>query len=276
MNILSNKRYHQANEQRYHQQSAPQSKPGKVEIGENYYNEEEDAVDRDEFYGTLADRFDSADGKELYRELHSLLKKNHRSLGYKDARRHLYGEIDRRPDGGLYYLYSGEGPKEEEQVKEPARHRLGNYNCEHVVPQSWFQKDSVPKSDLHHLFTEQVQCNGSRANYPLEETVDGESLPQCGLVQNEGEQSFEPHAGKGEVARATLYFITRYPGEVGDSSHETQLEDIQQLIEWHEKYPVSDYERHRNDTIEDVQGNRNPFIDYPELARKVDFSQGVG
>ncbi|MCA9777325.1 MAG: endonuclease, partial [Candidatus Eremiobacteraeota bacterium] len=65
-------------------------------------------------------------------------------------------------------------------------------------------------------------------------------------------------------------------GEVGDASHETQKHDLQQLLEWHEQYPVTDYERHRNDAIEDVQGNRNPFIDFPELARKVDFSEGFG
>ena len=52
--------------------------------------------------------------------------------------------------------------------------------------------------------------------------------------------------------------------------------NLQQLLQWHEQYPVTDYERHRNDAIEDVQGNRNPFIDFPELAKKVDFSQGFG
>ena len=223
----------------------------------------------------MKDSFDSGDGQAIYRDLNKLLSKNHRSLGYKEARKHLYGHVDRRPDGGLYYLYSGDGIKNESEFTEPAKHNLGNYNCEHVVPQSWFQKASTPKSDLHHLFTEQVQCNGSRGNYPLNET-EGETLPACGIVDHNGAQTFEPKAGKGEVARATLYFITRYPGEVGDSAHETQKHDLQQLLQWHEQYPVTDYERHRNDAIEDVQGNRNPFIDFPELAKKVDFSQGFG
>jgi len=110
----------------------------------------------------------------------------------------------------------------------------------------------------------------------LEETVGGETLPQCGIVQHDGDKSFEPFAGKGEVARATMYFVTRYPGKVGDSRNETQFEDFQQLLKWHKEYPVTDFERHRNDTIEEIQGNRNPFIDYPELAEKVDFSQGFG
>lgn len=63
---------------------------------------------------------------------------------------------------------------------------------------------------------------------------------------------------------------------MGDRSSETQASDLQQLLKWHKEYPVTDYERHRNDTIEEVQGNRNPFIDFPELAEKVDFTQGIG
>lgn len=259
----------------YHEQRMQTSPVDKVKLGQDYYDEEGDAADRDAFYASVKDSFDSGDGQAIYRDLNKLLSKNHRSLGYKEARKHLYGHVDRRPDGGLYYLYSGDGIKNEAEFTEPAKHNLGNYNCEHVVPQSWFQKASTPKSDLHHLFTEQVQCNGSRGNYPLDET-EGETLPACGIVDHNGAQTFEPKAGKGEVARATLYFITRYPGEVGDSAHETQKHDLQQLLQWHEQYPVTDYERHRNDAIEDVQGNRNPFIDFPELAKKVDFSQGFG
>ncbi len=105
-----------------------------------------------------------------------------------------------------------------------------------MVPQSWFNKKGTPRGDLHHLFTEEVQCNGSRGNYPIGEIENGETLPSCGIVQHDGpRQGFEPHGGKGEVARATLYFITRYPGEVGDRSSETQASDLQQLLKWHKE-----------------------------------------
>jgi endonuclease G, mitochondrial len=267
--------HHQVSQQHI-QRMQVRTPVGGVGIGENYYDEVGDAADRDEFYRPVQDTFEHGSGEELYRDLNKLLSQSHRPLGYGEARRHLYGQVDKRPDGNLYYLYSGEGPKNESEVKDPTQQNLGNYNCEHVVPQSWFSKQSTPKADLHHLFTEQIQCNGSRGNYPLEETVGGESIPQCGIVQHDGEKSFEPNAGKGEVARATMYFVTRYPGKVGDTRNETQLEDFQQLLKWHKEYPVTDFERHRNDTIEDVQGNRNPFIDFPELAEKVDFSQGFG
>lgn len=33
------------------------------------------------------------------------------------------------------------------------------------------------------------------------------------------------------------------------------------------------YERHRNEAIAEIQGNRNPFIDVPEWANAVDFER---
>lgn len=244
-----------------------------VGIGQDYYDEVGDAAERDQYYSSVEDVISQGDGEEIFSSLHRLVSKGSKNLSYREARRHLYKTIDRRPDGALYYLYSGDGPKTEEQVKEPNRRRLGNYNCEHVVPQSWFQKRRPMKSDLHHLFTEQTRCNSSRANYNLTEVEGARNLPSCGIVDHPG-QEFEPNAGKGEVARATMYFLVRHPGLVGDKGVETKPADIDQLLKWHKEYPVSDYELHRNETIQDVQGNRNPFIDFPELAEKVDFRHG--
>lgn len=238
---------------------------------DDYYDEVGDAADRDRYYAGVKDSFATASGTELYQSLNKLISSGTRDLGYKQARQELYSEIDRRPDGNLYYLYSGEGPKNESEVKEIVPRELGNYNCEHVVPQSWFNKSHPMKADLHHLFTEEIQCNGSRGNLEFEELETGQEIPSCGTL-NPGD-SFEPGAGKGEVARATLYFVTRHPGYVGDG-RETNLADVETLLQWHRQYPVTDYERHRNDKIEEVQGNRNPFIDFPELAEKVDFSKG--
>ncbi|HOV84635.1 MAG TPA: T9SS type A sorting domain-containing protein, partial [Paludibacteraceae bacterium] len=44
------------------------------------------------------------------------------------------------------------------------------------------------------------------------------------------------------------------------------------LLEWSRNDPVSDKETNRNDGINIIQENRNPFIDYPEL---VDFIWGT-
>ncbi len=48
------------------------------------------------------------------------------------------------------------------------------------------------------------------------------------------------------------------------------------LLEWHETFLVSTYERHPNARIHARQGNRNPFIDSPEWAGKVPLARGLG
>jgi len=247
-----------------------------TQIGADYYNEVEDAQDRQDYYAGVADRFESSDGDEIFQSLHRLLNATHRPPGELPGET-LYSRVDRRPDGALYPLYGGEGPKNEEEVRERNTRDLEGYNLEHVVPKAWFDAKNPMRDDLHHLFTEERKCNSDRGDLPLRE-VEGnlKELPQCGLMQTTHGKAFEPLAGKGEAARAILYFVTRYPGEVGDRRGEMDRSDLPRLLEWHRQYPVSDYERHRNETIQDIQGNRNPFIDFPELAEKVDFRAGFG
>jgi endonuclease I len=91
----------------------------------------------------------------------------------------------------------------------------------------------------------------------------------CGRREDEG---FEPAAGKGPVARATLYFLLLYPGLVGDTPRELTADRLAILLEWHGDEPISVYEQHRNFAIAELQGNRNPLIDHPEWATQLDFA----
>ena len=43
----------------------------------------------------------------------------------------------------------------------------------------------------------------------------------------------------------------------------------EKLMEWNEMDPVSDVEKLRNNTVQKIQGNRNPFVDYPDLVNKI-------
>lgn len=76
------------------------------------------------------------------------------------------------------------------------------------------------------------------------------------------EGKFEPEYGKGIVARAVFYFAVRYK----DGFRMEDKMDLELLLRWHEEHPVDVYERHRNAAIQELQGNRNPFIDFPERA----------
>ena len=44
---------------------------------------------------------------------------------------------------------------------------------------------------------------------------------------------------------------------------------MKMILEWNELDPVDEWEMQRNDVTEGYQGNRNPFIDHPELAREI-------
>ncbi len=78
------------------------------------------------------------------------------------------------------------------------------------------------------------------------------------------------------MARSTLYFLLRYPRQIGDQSRELQADRLPILLDWHKANPPDEYERHRNAAIFEKQGNRNPLIDHPEWAEKIDFEMGMG
>jgi len=145
------------------------------------------------------------------------------------------------------------------------------YNCEHVVPQSWFNRQQPMRGDLHHLFACEASCNSFRSNYAYSDFADFEEVirTDCGKLQK---HKFEPSAGKGAVARATLYFLLRYPGVINLDQYEFDQGRLAILLDWHERFPVTVYEKHRNMAIFGKQGNRNPLIDFPEIARRIDFT----
>ena len=145
------------------------------------------------------------------------------------------------------------------------------YNCEHVVPQSWFGKREPMRGDLHHLFACEPDCNSFRGNTPYFDFPDyGEAIrSDCGR-REPGE--FEPAHGKGAAARATLYFLLWYPGVVRQYGER----HLQTLLAWHAADPPGDWERHRNAAIFEKQGNRNPLIDHPQWGAEIAWTEGLG
>jgi endonuclease G, mitochondrial len=266
--------------------------------GRVYYSQVNDEQDRQVYYPDLDAMADS----RLYDELSDLIARTHTTtLNYKKARlTHLYPWIDRRDvkNRELRGIYSNKvfdtlevirneiamerqreaalrkqleafGPPEPEFLEElEAAHP---FNCEHVVPQSWFNKRKQPKTDLHHLFTCEWGCNSFRSNHAYFDFSQEAYRDNCG---ENADGKFEPKHGKGAVARATLYFLLRYPGEISDSKKEMPIDRLSTLIEWAKSDKVDRWERHRNAEIFKVQGNRNPLIDFPELVARINFSRG--
>ncbi len=238
----------------------------------SYYDEGADKKAKIEYYGKLPRGLSA---KQLFEHFHKLVRDTHtKKLAYKPAI-YVYPWVDLQEDLTLVNLYSGEATQPEVlieadfEVDNSELESRGMYNCEHVVPQSWFDKKNPQKGDLHHLFACTPDCNSFRGNIPYVEFPDWEEkvMDNCG---NREALGFEPKRAKGIVARATLYFMLRYP-EVSGVPYKAAT--LNNLLAWHLEEPPSLYEFHRNAAIEELQGNRNPFIDFPKLASKIDFGK---
>jgi endonuclease I len=265
-----------------------------------YYDEAADAIDRERYFSHIDP---SVSPDALYAALSALTRTTHRTtLDYAPAT-HLYPDVDLHPDGSIVSIYSARMLDPEALIRADAeieRSRrialqslaasrtlssedltvlMGRieealpFNCEHVVPQSWFAKRLPMKGDLHHLFACEIKCNELRANTPyFDFTPDDVGRPDCGRAEV---GRFEPVGGKGQVARATLYFLLRYPGEIDDNEREYTRDRLSVLLRWHREHEVTLHERHRNRTIAGKQGNRNPLVDHPEWAERIDWTNGL-
>ncbi len=167
------------------------------------------------------------------------------------------------------------------------------YNREHTVPLSWFSGSTStngPATDYLHIFPTDKVVNATRSNYIYGEVATATSTSangsKLGSSANAGFSGpvFEPiNEYKGDVARAFLYFVTRYqdnmPGWPGGTNG-TQAFDpttypsvdvpyLQLMIKWHNQDPVSAKEIDRNNAAYSFQGNRNPYIDSPQFVNRV-------
>lgn len=199
-------------------------------------------------------------------------------LNYNEARIFMYGFIDNR-DGSLECVYSGYRILLPYGTKTTFPDPI---NCEHTIPQSYFKiagEKEMMKTDLHHLFPVLKRWNSTRSNHPYSEIddslttkwmtrdIDTKSIPleEIDSYSEYFNRSFEPREEhKGNVARAIFYFYTVYNHENVVSMED--LIDVEILLTWHVVDPVDDAEKSRNDKIERYQGNRNPYIDFPESA----------
>ena len=173
------------------------------------------------------------------------------------------------------------------------RERAFNMEREHIWAKS---KGSFYQmyggADLHHLRPSVSEVNMAKSDhvfgyvsgvYP--ETA--ESVVFDGAVRAYAENRiglFEVKDDvKGDVARILLYVYCRYmqpnlysdisknrlpaydPDDKANSGLKV-IESLDTLLQWIEDDPVDTWEMRRNDLTETVQGNRNVFIDFPELA----------
>lgn len=231
--------------------------------------------------------YDSAEGKSgaaLKTALHSIISEQ-QVLSYSGVREALkYTDEDPNNSRNVLLLYTNWS-----YPKNNFGGGADQWNREHTWAKSQgnFGTSKGPGTDLHHLRPTDVTVNSKRGHlmfdnggtfYTDRSRYGGGSGET--LCRFDGD-SWEPaDRVKGDVARMMFYMAVRYEGS-GKNSDRVDLElaeysspsgkhgRLSTLKVWHRNDPVNDWEIRRNNRIYEKQRNRNPFIDYPELAEYI-------
>ena len=228
----------------------------------------------------------------LLTALHNIIT-SHTNIGY-DGLWDAYADTDTDPNGYYIDMYST-------YDKYTYSDKCGSYsnigdciNREHSIPKSWWGGGKQPQySDIFNIVPTDGYVNNQRSNYPYGVCEGGTRLTN-GQYVAKGRKGTSTHAGytgvvfepddeyKGDFARAYFYMAACYNDVIsnwtqangsvffaGNSYPVFTAYAIDLLMEWHRLDPVSDKETTRNCYAHSWQGNRNPFIDHPELAEHI-------
>ncbi len=154
------------------------------------------------------------------------------------------------------------------------------FNLEHIVPQSVFNKSSTIRCDMHNMILYPSKLNLHRSNYKF--TSNPNIFPNSKILSEEGfpleyispinsensiktskQRKFHPaDKYKGTIARSIMYFVSAYP------KYERKIfEDIispYTLLTWHHQFPVEEFEIVKNVIIQKTQKNNNIYVLSPE------------
>lgn len=161
-------------------------------------------------------------------------------------------------------------------------------DIEHMFPKSWWGGDvNEAYCDLFHLVPADYSANRSKSNHapgvPTDTTFWNGSFATGSGSEYGLQKVFCPaDEYKGDFARAYFYIATCYgdslqwqlSGDAGKAMTNEHWQEFQPwlrdlLVSWHRMDPVSDKEKQRAIEVNKIQGNRNPYIDYPELVEYI-------
>lgn len=224
-------------------------------------------------------------GAALKTALHHIIKA-HATRTYKQ----LWDDFrstDRRPDGKVWDMYSNTTNFTFGEDQAGNYTQEGDvYNREHSFPKSWFNEEYPMYTDLHHIVPTDGYVNNRRGNLPFGETdrptyASNNSWSMAGPSSVEGYEGavFEPNDEyKGDFARIYFYMVTCYEDKAASWDSPMLTPNaypayadwaLRMLMRWAAEDPVSPKETARNNNVCAIQGNRNPFIDFPGLEQYV-------
>ncbi|WP_026391180.1 endonuclease [Haploplasma axanthum] len=226
-------------------------------------------------------------GEKLVEELRIILNTNFNSLKYEDAK-YVLANSDRNPLDGNNSLL---GMYDNDSIVTYWTTGANAWQREHVWPNSRLGIERVKESsrnqgsDMHNLRAI-TGINQTRSNRHF---TNGN-----GVATKVGSNAFYPGDDhKGDVARILLYMAVKYDflmltkNETLLSNSDSYLPKgayggrLDLLLDWHNDDQVDEFEKNRNEFIFSgvakkengssisPQGNRNPFIDHPELFTEV-------
>lgn len=233
-----------------------------------------------------ADYYKSVDGTNggatLKTALYSLIK-DHKKISYGSGEDKTWGAFyttDAVVENGkrrVLDMYSNE-----KRYFGSKGSKVSGMNIEHSVPKSWWGgNQNNAYCDLHHLNPSDETANSRKSNYPLgeltsESWTNGVASVGKAKVDGNSTNAFEPSDEyKGDFARTYMYMFTCYQDlnwsttqmNYANSSYPTLKPwAVELLLKWHKQDPVSEKEVSRNNAVYAVQGNRNPYVDFPQLA----------
>ena len=195
-----------------------------------------------------------------------------------------YEKTDTREDGTVRDWYSIDTKYRHGKDTGGYKKEGDSYNREHSVPQSWFKKASPMKSDIVHVVPTDGYVNNRRSSYPFGKVnnVTYQSglttatkgyckLGSSGSAGYNGTVFEVPDEIKGDMARVYFYMATCYKNQCANWGGNIFTSDgivsweLNQMLEWSRQDPVDAREIARNNAVQEVQKNRNPFVDYPGL-----------
>lgn len=234
--------------------------------------------------------YSSADGKRdaaLKTALHDIISANPVRYGFGSGAHHTWEGFyytDRRDDNSVWDMYSNQTRYFGEYCSS-----IEGIDIEHTFPKSWWGGSvNDGYKDLHLLTPADYSANRSKSNNAMGVvTVAGFDNGSFKVGKNPeyGDfKVFEPaDEYKGDFARIFFYVATCYEDYewVLDNTKygsyyalannyltfQPWLIDI--LLQWHRQDPVSEKERARMEEVYKIQGNRNPYIEYPCLVEYI-------
>jgi endonuclease I len=216
----------------------------------------------------------------------------HNEVSYSKGLLDAFKKADTDDEGYIIDIYSNIRYRTSDNGSS-ASHIGQGYNREHSFPRSWFNGEVAPmNTDVFHIYPTDIKVNSQRSNFPYGVCANGTRLTYGSYVAKGklGTCTYPGYSGtvfepddeyKGDLARSYFYMVTCYKNELPSWVGSDQLNyrankykafsswTISMLMEWTRLDPVSEKEIKRNEAIYGIQGNRNPFIDHPELAEHI-------